>query len=145
MSQFSRSPILRGGLAPSRTSLQFAKRYASQQTPRPPLSHGGNNRPIIIGLVAAVPFLAYYIMSPSSTRATTETTAIRGDPDSDPAARKRERAAVEEDGPKYLHPETKNPEDFKPAFGQLHKVKRVDSPPDERNHQALQDKQRQRD
>ncbi|KAI1259271.1 hypothetical protein F5Y18DRAFT_410270 [Xylariaceae sp. FL1019] len=145
MNQFTRLPALRGGLVPSRITQQFAKRHSSQQTPRPPLSHGGNNRPIIVGLVAAVPFLAYYIIAPSRSTANDETTSIRGDPDSDPAARKRERAAVEEDGPKYLHPEQKNPEDYKPAFGQRHKVKRVDSPPDERNHQALQDKQRQRD
>ncbi|KAH8666645.1 hypothetical protein BX600DRAFT_511563 [Xylariales sp. PMI_506] len=35
------------------------------------------------------------------------------------------------------HPEDREPDKFKPPFGQLHQRKRVDSPPDGRNHADL--------
>lgn len=67
-------------------------------------------------------------------------------PGTDPAG--RARASKEElearDGKlKYEHPEDREPEKFKPAFGQQHERKRVDGAPHGRNHQELHDRQRQ--
>ncbi len=92
---------------------------------------------MIAGLVG-VPALVYFMMIPSGPpKPKAEATRP---PNLDPAAaRKRSR---DENEPTYEHPEQKNPEESKPEFGQLHKPKRVDTPPDGRHHQALHDRAR---
>lgn len=70
---------------------------------------------------------------------------IAGPPQTDPASRVREyKEQLEARGGKvkYEHPEHREPERFKPAFGQVHERKRVDGPPDGRNHKELNDRQK---
>ncbi|CAJ2501166.1 Uu.00g040190.m01.CDS01 [Anthostomella pinea] len=106
---------------------------------KPPLAHGGHNRGLIIALVGiTVPALGYFTMM---REVKTDPTKISA-PALDPAARKRERDAAEPDRPKYIHPEHEDPE-LQAPFGRVHKRKRVDGPLDDRNHQSLQDRQRQ--
>ena len=64
-------------------------------------------------------------------------------PDLDPAGdtrAKKEASAAAGGQPKHVHPEHEDPESFKPAFGRQHQRKRVDGPPDGRNHQALSER-----
>lgn len=96
---------------------------------------------MIAGLVG-VPTMAYFLLMPRESgnknmapANEVHTSAVN----LDPAARKR----AMKDGTVYAHPEMQYPDDFKPAFGQLHQRKRVDGPPDGRHHQAMQDRLRQ--
>jgi hypothetical protein len=66
------------------------------------------------------------------------------EPQSDPGSRsKAAKEKLAEDGRRHTHPEHREPEKYKPPFGQLHQNKRVDGPPDGRNHQALNDRNEQ--
>ncbi|KAI1341344.1 hypothetical protein F5Y15DRAFT_353834 [Xylariaceae sp. FL0016] len=125
------------------TPVQSLRRTYADLGNKPPPSQGGSNRNVILGLAfAAVPVLAYLIMrEPAVVAPASSTVADHG---LDPAERSRARKEAGDDGkPKYTHPEHENPEEFKPPFGQQHKRKRVDGPPDDRNHQSLADRQRQ--
>ncbi|KAI1365714.1 hypothetical protein F5Y08DRAFT_171149 [Xylaria arbuscula] len=123
------------------TSQHLRRTYATQ---RPVLPEGGN-KPLMIAAIVGIPALAYF-MIPSRPAASGQPAAHASKaPNLDPAARKRERDANEPHERKYMHPEHKDPETFKPAFGQLHQPKRVDSAPDGRNHQAMSDRARQYD
>lgn len=67
-------------------------------------------------------------------------------PSTDPAASVRatkDEAKARDGKAKYEHPEDREPEKFKPAFGRVHERKRVDGAPHGRNHQELMDRQRQ--
>ncbi|KAI1758998.1 hypothetical protein GGR53DRAFT_528192 [Hypoxylon sp. FL1150] len=117
----------------TRQLLPSRRTYADE---RPPLSHGGNNRPIIIALVAVtIPGLTWFFMrkdkpiTPSSVSS----------PDLDPAERIRSRRENESDTPRPIHPEHEDPE-LKAPFGVVHKRKRVDGPPDDRNHASLSER-----
>ncbi|KAI1333244.1 hypothetical protein F5Y16DRAFT_355221 [Xylariaceae sp. FL0255] len=138
-------------LAVSRAILQSPRRtYADSHTPRdprpprPPLSTGGANQPIIIGLLVGIPVLALLVFSSGRRRVED---AKRADPppppDSDPAGTARVRKADAE-GSRFRdrHPEHEHPDEYRPPFGQLHKAKRNDEPPDERNHQSAQGERR---
>ncbi|ORY62529.1 uncharacterized protein BCR38DRAFT_486799 [Pseudomassariella vexata] len=119
-----------------------AKRpYATQ---RPPLSHGGSNKPIIIGLVAlTVPatYMAYQRTEVAySTPFPDDPAKIPTPPQLDPVARFRNAKEANANGRKHLHPEHLEPEVYKPAFGRVHQRKRVDGPPDGRNHKDLNDR-----
>ncbi|XXG94995.1 hypothetical protein Hte_001255 [Hypoxylon texense] len=117
--------------------LQFRRTYSDK---RPPLSHGGNNRTVIIALVAvAIPTLAWFSMRTTKPVAPTNVPS----PTLDPAERTRVKRENAPDTPQRLHAEQQDPE-LKAPFGALHKAKRVDSPPDERNHQSLSDRSRER-
>ncbi|KAI1431588.1 hypothetical protein GGR50DRAFT_678803 [Xylaria sp. CBS 124048] len=150
------------------TLIRSATRIASQNGPKhmtwrpprlystegPPMSHGGKNRPLIIAGLLGVPAIAYFMIPPrpgqgvsagagaGTAKKTTADNVKR--PGLDPAARSRERKEVDDIGvpAKYAHPEHLDPEEFKPAFGLKHKQKRVDYPPDERHHQAMNDRAR---
>ncbi|KAI0436707.1 hypothetical protein F4803DRAFT_572016 [Xylaria telfairii] len=111
-------------------------------TGRPTLPEGSGKKPLMIAALVGIPALAYFIIPPRTNKAIPQPAEVRA-PNLDPAATKHHRDENEPDQVKYAHPEHKSPEEFKPAFGQLHKQKRVDSPPDGRNHQALSDRARQ--
>ncbi|KAI1428211.1 hypothetical protein F5Y12DRAFT_711528 [Xylaria sp. FL1777] len=114
--------------------------HRTYATSRPSLpGSSGGNRQLMFAALVGIPALVYF-MIPS--RPTKPTPAAKRAPNLDPAARKRERDENEPDSRKYVHPEHENPEEFKPEFGQLHKQKRVDTPPDGRHHQALNDRAR---
>ncbi|ETS78047.1 hypothetical protein PFICI_10109 [Pestalotiopsis fici W106-1] len=144
------SSILRSSL---RQSSQAVKQFGSVSTNRtyatagkPPMSQGGSNRNIIIALVG-VSLPTLYLWQTRNSHY--QTRSIDHPPpaalNSDPAARARAaREALEERGGKvkYEHPEDREPERFKPAFGRQHERKRVDGPPDGRNHHDLHEKQR---
>ncbi|KAI8954831.1 hypothetical protein F4801DRAFT_452293 [Xylaria longipes] len=133
---------LRNGLATTtRASQPLRRTYATQ---RPTLPEGNGNKPYIYAALVGVPVLVYFIIPPRSNKPRQQPAAARA-PNLDPAAHKRNRDENEADRVKYAHPEHENPEEFKPAFGQLHKPKRVDSPPDGRHHQALTDRARQQE
>lgn len=142
--------------------MPFRRAYSDK---RPPLSHGGNNRtvyelhslymnypntpwsfllteqlPSIIALVAvAIPALAWFSMR--TTKPVTSTNVPS--PTLNPAERSRTKRENERDTPQALHAEQEDPE-LKAPFGALHKAKRVDGPPDGRNHQALSDRRKER-
>jgi hypothetical protein len=91
----------------------------------------------ILGLVAVtVPTLGWFAMGPREV-----STQAAANPELDPAARKKAAKETEDSSPKYIHPEHRDDE-LQAPFGQLHKKKRVDGPPDDRNHQSLNDRQR---
>ncbi|KAI0873455.1 hypothetical protein GGS24DRAFT_463483, partial [Hypoxylon argillaceum] len=81
-----------------------------------------------------------YFMMPARPKPASSTASASRAPNLDPAADKRAR----DEGVhhKYMHPEHEHPEDFKPRFGEVHKRKRVDMPPDGRHHQSLSDRAR---
>ncbi|KAI1823639.1 hypothetical protein F4861DRAFT_312330 [Xylaria intraflava] len=140
LSRSSARVARRNGLTPTPRIPQQAKRtYAADG---PPMSQGGRNRPFIIGALVAVPVLAYFLIPPRSEAGQTQGQVRR--PDLDPAAKERSRKTQEPSGVgvKYVHPEHMHPEEFKPPFGQLHRPKRVDMPPDGRHHQSLTDRAR---
>ncbi|KAM0807400.1 hypothetical protein AB5N19_07740 [Seiridium cardinale] len=116
---------------------------------KPPLSHGGSNRNIIIALVGiSLPTLYLWQTRNANThvKPLPDGHPTAASPNTDPAgkARAAKEQAQERDGKvKYEHPEDRDPEKFKPEFGRLHERKRVDGPPDGRNHQELHDRQRQ--
>ncbi|KAI4867502.1 hypothetical protein F4820DRAFT_445950 [Hypoxylon rubiginosum] len=117
--------------------MPFRRAYSDK---RPPLSHGGNNRTVIIALVAvAIPALAWFSMR--TTKPVTSTNVPS--PTLNPAERSRTKRENERDTPQALHAEQEDPE-LKAPFGALHKAKRVDGPPDGRNHQALSDRRKER-
>jgi hypothetical protein len=96
----------------------------------------------IIAAVVAVP--AIYLLA-TSGRPVANTNETPGPKQSDPAKRAREKKENTPNSSQVIeHQEDREPEKFKVAFGQLHSQKRVDGAPDERNHQALSDKNRQR-
>ncbi|TGJ84312.1 hypothetical protein E0Z10_g4470 [Xylaria hypoxylon] len=123
---------------PATTPRVSQRAYATE---RPTLPQGSGNKPMMIAALVGIPALAYFIIPSRPTKPAPETAAKRR-PNLDPAAPKRIRNENEPDEPKYVHPEHENPDEFKPAFGQLHKQKRVDTPPDGKNHQALSDRAR---
>ncbi|KAI0535815.1 hypothetical protein GGR58DRAFT_503880 [Xylaria digitata] len=131
MESFIRS----SGRAVSRIPRQPHQTYA---TWRPTLPEGSGNKPYIIAGLVGIPAVVYFMM-PSRPPPSGPSTATTRRPNLDPAAVKRARDEHEhEHGErKYMHPEHRNPEDFKVPFGQLHKAKRVDEAPDGRNHQSL--------
>ncbi|KAI0416075.1 hypothetical protein F5X98DRAFT_376055 [Xylaria grammica] len=148
----SSSPIVK---TPARPSARAASRNGPTVTPRGPQrayatgrptlpQGGGNNRPLMIAALVGVPVLAYFMIPSRPTKAAGGAAAAAGSrpPNLDPAAAKRVRDENEPEERKYAHPEHKNPEEFKPAFGQLHQQKRVDMPPDGKNHQSLNDRSR---
>ncbi|KAI0102225.1 hypothetical protein GGR51DRAFT_562896 [Nemania sp. FL0031] len=115
----------------------FRRTYVTQ---RPMLPKGiPNNKPLMIAGLVGIPAIAYMMIppraAPKHTRAPGETLA----PNLDPAAEKRAHSEADR---KYVHPEHENPDDYKPRFGEVHKHKRVDTPPDGRNHQSLSDRAR---
>ncbi|KAI0401036.1 hypothetical protein F4802DRAFT_619208 [Xylaria palmicola] len=134
----------------TRASQGLRRAYATE---RPTLPEGNGNKPIIIAMLVGVPALAYFIIPSRTSAAQTvgesPAAAAARRPSLDPAAAKRGRDEHEHEhepdqrGRKYVHPEHEHPETFKPAFGQLHQAKRVDSPPDGRHHQSLSDRVRQ--
>ncbi|KAI5926884.1 hypothetical protein F4810DRAFT_653963 [Camillea tinctor] len=110
------------------------KRLLSESSKRPPLVQGGNNRNIIIGLVGVtIPALAWFTLKDGPMQATNVAA-----PTLDPALKLNERRE-NESLPKYRHPEHEDPE-LKAPFGQVHKRKRVDGPPDDRNHKSLSER-----
>ncbi|KAI1775642.1 hypothetical protein F4818DRAFT_440919 [Hypoxylon cercidicola] len=117
--------------------MPFRRMYTDK---RPPLSQAGNNRTVIIALVAvALPTLAWFSMR--TTKPITSTNVPS--PVSDPAGKKRARRENEPDTPQALHPEQQDPE-LKAPFGAVHKPKRVDGPPDDRNHGSLSERNKNR-
>ncbi|KAI0966780.1 hypothetical protein F4678DRAFT_266261 [Xylaria arbuscula] len=124
---------------------QLRRTYATEQ-PSMPAGNNRGGRPRMLAALLALPVLAYILIpsKPAKQAPSTQAAAAAAtkSPNLDPAARKRERAANEPDERKYMYPEHKNPEEFRPAFGQLHKQKRVDTPPDGKHHQALNDRAR---
>ncbi|KAI1181873.1 hypothetical protein F5B17DRAFT_232770 [Nemania serpens] len=121
-----------------------ARRTYASQRPTPNLSMNklGNNRGLMIASLLGVPALAYFLI-PSRPKSVSQAATRR--PNLDPAAEKRARNETGSDsgrGTDPVHPEDKDPENFKPAFGQVHQQKRVDTPPDGRHHQALHDRAR---
>ncbi|KAI0483262.1 hypothetical protein GGR56DRAFT_686505 [Xylariaceae sp. FL0804] len=137
---------------------------AADIPPPPPDREGRSqrDRTILLGLVGVtIPTLVYLGMRNS----TKQTKAVPDyklpsdkdkhdshlpPPREDPATRKRERGYTggQKDGgppgvPRYLHPEHKEPEKFKPPPGVAHPAKRNDGPPDGRNHENLSNRARQ--
>ncbi|KAK7931411.1 hypothetical protein PG985_002123 [Apiospora marii] len=117
---------------------------------KPPPSQGGNNRAIGLALVGlTLPALYLYSSRSASgthpTAAAAAQTAASARPDLDPAGKtraKKEESAANGGQPKHMHPEDHDPAAFKPGFGRQHERKRVDGPPDARNHQELNDRNR---
>ncbi|KAF7542035.1 hypothetical protein G7054_g144 [Neopestalotiopsis clavispora] len=145
------SSIIRSSL---RQSSQAAKQFGSLSTKRtyatagkPPLSQGGHNRNLIIALVGiSLPTLYLWQTRNSQSAARPVDHPVPAVMNSDPAAKARAaKEAKEERGGtvKYEHPEDREPERYKPAFGRQHERKRVDGPPDGRNHAELHERQRQ--
>ncbi|KAI0017665.1 hypothetical protein F4780DRAFT_584215 [Xylariomycetidae sp. FL0641] len=148
--------------ASSRLTMQNGFRQQSRRAysdGRPPLPQGGNTRPIqglspththvhpgsFLALVAVtIPALAWYTLGGGAAKAGQPASDGRPPAALNPAERMRQRRADEPDAPKYKHPEHEDPK-FRARFGEPHAQKRVDSPPDGRNHQALQDRNRQYD
>lgn len=60
----------------------------------------------------------------------------------DPAEKARMKRENEVDTPRRVHPEHQDPE-LKAPFGVLHKPKRVDGPPDDRNHGSMSERNKQ--
>ncbi|KAK7942839.1 uncharacterized protein PG986_011952 [Apiospora aurea] len=126
-----------------------SRTYSSQH--KPPPSQGGNNRAIGIALIGLT-LPALYLYTSRSASGTHPTAAAQRDieagykrPDLDPAGKVRatkEETAANGGQSKHMHPEDRDPETFKPPFGLQHPRKRVDGPPEERNHQALNDRNR---
>ncbi|KAI1756576.1 hypothetical protein F4782DRAFT_272013 [Xylaria castorea] len=137
-SSSARGALRNGFVTTTRVSQPLRRKYATQRPTLP----GGNNRPLMIAALVGIPALAYFIIP--SKPIPQQSAEVRA-PNLDPAAAKRRRHENEHDRPRYAHPEHEHPEDYKPEFGQLHKAKRVDGPPDGRNHQSLSDRARQRD
>ncbi|KAI0863260.1 hypothetical protein F4860DRAFT_79628 [Xylaria cubensis] len=124
----------------ARVSQPLRRKYATQRPTLP----GGDNKPLMIAALVGIPALAYFIIPSRSDKSIPQTTEIRR-PNLDPAAASKRRHENESGQAKYAHPEHLNPEEYKPEFGRLHKQKRVDGPPDARNHQTLSDRARQHD
>ncbi|KAI1739291.1 hypothetical protein F4680DRAFT_142211 [Xylaria scruposa] len=133
--------VLRNGfVTTARVSQPLRRTYATQRPTLP----GGDNKPLMIAALVGIPALAYFIIPSRSDKPIPQTTQVRA-PNLDPAADARRRHENESSHAKYAHPEHLHPEEYKPEFGQLHKRKRVDGPPDGRNHQSLSDRARQHD
>ncbi|KAI1489711.1 hypothetical protein F5X96DRAFT_594807 [Biscogniauxia mediterranea] len=116
---------------------QISKRSLTTNSERPSLAQGGHNRNIIIGVAAiTVPALAWFAMRDDSVHATKVAA-----PTLDPAMKTHERHENASNLPKYNHPEDEDPE-LNVPFGQVHKRKRVDGVPDERNHKAMAERNR---
>ncbi|KAF2965137.1 hypothetical protein GQX73_g8425 [Xylaria multiplex] len=118
----------------------------SYATSRPTLPEGSGNKPYMIAALVGIPALVYFMIPsrPAPSGASTAAGTTRR-PNLDPAAAKRarEERELEHHGErKYMHPEHRNPEDYKVPFGQIHKAKRVDEAPDGRNHQSLSERAR---
>ncbi|KAH6647673.1 hypothetical protein BKA67DRAFT_649391 [Truncatella angustata] len=134
----------------SATRPRYIRTYSSG-TNKPPMSQGGSNRNIIIALVGLSIPTALLWRSQNKTAAAQpvpEDYPTPASPNLEPADRVRvgkERAEARNGQVKYEHPEDREPERFKPAFGRLHEKKRVDGPPHGRNHQELEDRQRTTD
>ncbi|KAI0173369.1 hypothetical protein GGR52DRAFT_571882 [Hypoxylon sp. FL1284] len=119
-------------------SIPFRRTYASGH--HPPLSQGGRNRPVIIGLFGlAVPAWAWIYTQQTKSMVAPNLPGHALDP-AERARTKRENAPSE---PAHVHPEHHDP-DLKAPFGVVHKQKRVDDPPDDRNHGALSERNRNR-
>ncbi|KAI1496575.1 hypothetical protein F5X99DRAFT_399905 [Biscogniauxia marginata] len=116
---------------------QIQRRCYADSSGRPPLAHGGHNRTLIFGIVGVtVPALAWFALRDDAEQATKVAAPLL-----DPGLKTREKREAEPSAPKYKHAEDDDPE-LKAPFGQVHKRKRVDGPPDERNHQSLSDRNR---
>ncbi|KXJ95978.1 hypothetical protein Micbo1qcDRAFT_217743 [Microdochium bolleyi] len=121
--------------------------YATAE--RPPLAQGGNNRNVIIGLTTvSVTALGYFYMREAS-------------PGKDNVAANSSSAIVEnQDNVQFSKPDPKrpktreerqregqHPEDlddkYRANFGVRHAQKRVDEPPNNRNHQEMQNVSKQ--
>ncbi|KAI0486355.1 hypothetical protein F4859DRAFT_511346 [Xylaria cf. heliscus] len=137
----ARRTLHNGPATTTRVSQPLRRTYV---TKRPIIPEGLGNRPYMIAALVGIPVLVYFIIPPRSNNTPTPQPSSTRPPNLDPAAaaKRNNRARSEPGQVKYAHPEHENPEDFKPAFGQLHKQKRVDGPPDGRNHQALADRAR---
>ncbi|KAK8116093.1 hypothetical protein PG984_012595 [Apiospora sp. TS-2023a] len=124
-----------------------SRTYATSD--KPPPSQGGNNRTIGTALVGLT-LPALYLYTSRSDSGTHPTAAAAQDagykrPDLDPAAKARarkEETLANGGQPKHMHPEDHDPAAFKPEFGRQHQRKRVDGPPDGRNHKDLNDRNR---
>ncbi|KAI0596676.1 hypothetical protein F4775DRAFT_290380 [Biscogniauxia sp. FL1348] len=113
------------------------KRSLTTSSGRPSLSQGGHNRNIILGVAGiTIPALAWFAMKDDSVHATKVAA-----PTLDPAMKAHERHEHASSLPKYKHPEDEDPE-LNVPFGRVHKRKRVDGVPDERNHKALAERNR---
>ncbi|KAI4604106.1 hypothetical protein KJ359_000234 [Pestalotiopsis sp. 9143b] len=146
------SSIIRSSLRQSSRAVQQAGTLSTKRTysasGKPPLSHGGYNRNLIIALVGiSLPTL--YLWSTRNSAAVSaglpEGHHSPAELQSDPAARSRlakEQLEARGGKVKYEHPEDREPERFKPAFGRQHERKRVDGPPEGRNHAELHERQR---
>lgn len=82
-----------------------------------------------------IPALAWFYMRTDKPVTATNVPS----PVLDPAERTRVKRENEPDAPQQVHHEQEDPE-LKAPFGALHKAKRVDGPPDARNHQSLSDR-----
>ncbi|KAK8097940.1 uncharacterized protein PG998_013426 [Apiospora kogelbergensis] len=144
----TRSATRAFGRKPQAMQVGTSKTYATHA--KIPPSQGGNNRTIAIA-VAGLTLPALYLFSsrsasgthPTAEAAQRDAEAAQRRAASDPAAKARarkEELAASGGQPKHIHPEHLDPETYKPAFGRQHQRKRVDGPPDGRNHQALNDR-----
>ncbi|KAI2635421.1 hypothetical protein GGS21DRAFT_81234 [Xylaria nigripes] len=131
--------------APRTGTTRVSRIQHRHATSGPPMSQGGGMRPIIIGALASLPILAYFVI-PLRTVEEMVPEIDTKRPNLDPGGKKRrqkeEGTAPSIGGTKYMHPEHKDPEAFKPGFGIPHKRKRVDEIPDGRHHQTLNDRAR---
>ncbi|KAI1131753.1 hypothetical protein F5Y10DRAFT_233015 [Nemania abortiva] len=93
----------------------------------------------MIAALVGIPAIAYFMIPPRSAPKPAHESGGPRAPNLDPAAAKRARDETQR---KYVHPEHENPDDYKPRFGEVHKHKRVDTPPDGRHHQSLSDRAR---
>ncbi|KAK6851277.1 hypothetical protein PG990_007828 [Apiospora arundinis] len=143
----ARSAARTFGQALRADTCRAARTYSTTHKPAP--SQGGNNRFIALGLIGLT-LPALYLYTSRSASGTHPTAAVQRDAEAgykrshlDPAdkarARKEEIAAAGGQ-PKHMHPEDEDPATYKPGFGRQHQRKRVDGPPDGRNHQALNDR-----
>ncbi|KAI1847639.1 hypothetical protein JX265_000877 [Neoarthrinium moseri] len=145
------SSVIRSSLRQSSRAAQQLARGAgarSYSSANPPPAQGGANRTLILGLVA-VTVPAVYLLSTRNAKAqekpAAEKTHAPPQVHPDPAERARlakEKLAANDGKVKYEHPEHLEPDKYKPAFGRVHERKRVDGPPDGRNHQELHDRQK---
>ncbi|TRX97743.1 hypothetical protein FHL15_001498 [Xylaria flabelliformis] len=140
VSSSARGALRNGFATTARVSQPLRRKYATQRPTLP----GGDNKPLMIAALVGIPALAYFIIPSRSDKPITPTTEVRA-PNLDPAAASKRRHENESDHARYAHPEHLNPEEYKPEFGRLHKAKRVDGPPDNRNHQTLSDRARHHD
>ncbi|KAK8121050.1 hypothetical protein PG999_005170 [Apiospora kogelbergensis] len=160
----TRSATRAFGRKPQAMQVGTSKTYATHA--KIPPSQGGNNRTIYGSnqltfcvfspsysaiAVAGLTLPALYLFSsrsasgthPTAEAAQRDAEAAQRRAASDPAAKARarkEELAASGGQPKHIHPEHLDPETYKPAFGRQHQRKRVDGPPDGRNHQALNDR-----